>query len=111
MKSTLKLGFLLFVFCILLIFAHLIDNYSPEKKKAKNEVKTTYTMIVNEIEITSKKGSEISKVKIKHDNVYLSSDTKLSISAGDEIQYEYINESSNKIDIKSVTHIDEKKET
>lgn len=111
MKSTLKFGFLLFVFCILLIFAQLVDNYSPQQKKAKNDVKTTYTMIVNEVETTSKKNSDMSKVKIKHDHMYLSGETTLSISAGDEIQYEYINESSNKIDIKSVTHIDEKKET
>lgn len=111
MKSTLKFASLLFVLCILLMFAHVINSYSPQQKKAKNDVKTTYTMIVNKIETTSKKNSDISKVKIKHDHGYLSGETTLSINAGDEIQYEYINESSNKIDIKSVTHIDEKKET
>lgn len=111
MKIVFKYGGLIFLVCFLIVLAHTIDNYSPEQQKAKNDVKTIYTMIVNDIETTSKKDSKVHTFKVKHNHTYLTGETTLSISSGDEIQYEYIDESSNKIDIKSVTHIDKKEET
>lgn len=107
MKNIVKVIIGVGLVLVLLTLSSTLENYTPEKKKAKNKTGTIYTMIVKDFEVVSKEdgnGGVKQTVYIKHDRNTLKAETPLSVSKDDEIKYEYIDESHNKIKIHQVTH-------
>lgn len=100
-----KIGFGIVSIIVLLLLASILNQYTPEEKKAKN---TTYTMIVNGIETVSKPSSDNKNVTqtvyIDHDHNKLIAETPLTINKHDEIKYQYVDDVNNKIKILQVTH-------
>lgn len=95
---------------ILLLIAHELNNFTPEVKHAKNDVKLTYTMIAKDVETTSTVAEDAKTVKhqvsFKHNDGRLSAETPLQIASGDEVKYQYINNDQNKIKIIKAIHFD-----
>lgn len=95
---------------ILLLIAHQLDNFTPEVKHTKNDVKLTYTMIAKDVETTStvaQDGKSVEhQVSFKHNNGRLSAETPFQISSGDEVKYQYTDHDQNKIKIIKVIHFD-----
>lgn len=95
---------------ILLLIGHQLDNFTPEAKHTKNDVKLTYTMIAKDVETTStvvEDGKTVKhQVSFKHNNGRLSAETPLQIASGDEVKYQYIDHDQNKIKIIKVIHFD-----
>lgn len=103
-----KIGFGIVSIIVLLLLASILNQYTPEEKKAKNKTNTTYTMIVNGIETVSKPSSDNKNVTqtvyIDHDHNKLIAETPLTINKHDEIKYQYVDDVNNKIKILQVTH-------